>query len=96
MTTPLPFRQDAAVSLNGLSPWKSNPRLGFDSMKTGAAVPFRCSLRRRIGASLTLTRGGAAVPVARDDGGFCGAERVARAKTPSKCITAVDNAMTAT
>jgi hypothetical protein len=48
------------VALNGLSPWQGNPYRGFEIVKMARraaapiAVPDRCSLRRHVGASLTV------------------------------------------
>jgi hypothetical protein len=65
MTIPVAWTQDAAMPLNGLSPRRSNPRLGFELMKISEAVPDRCRMRHRIGASLTLKRRRAADFAAR-------------------------------
>jgi len=62
MKIPLSRGQDAAASLNGLSPRRRNQRRGFELMKiagsrarTAGAVSDRRNRRRRIGATLTLT-----------------------------------------
>jgi hypothetical protein len=39
MDVPLVDQQDAAASLNGLSPPQGNPRRGFELMKNRAADP---------------------------------------------------------
>jgi hypothetical protein len=53
------------LPLNGLSPHGGNPRLGFELVKIGRAVPDRRGKRRRIRALLTLDKAnwtGASVP----------------------------------
>jgi hypothetical protein len=85
------------MSLNGLSPRRSNPRRGFDLMKIGCrrgSCPGAMQNARRVGASLTLTTPcGPADRIATRR--IRGAGRIAPVKTAPKLITAVDNAMTA-
>jgi hypothetical protein len=82
------------MSLNGLSPRRSNRRLGFELMKMGAGCSGSAQNAPPNWSIVNPEEAARAVRTFAARGGFCGARRIARPKSASKRITAVDNAMT--